>query len=498
VSTLLVFGACKKKDAESAANVAENSGEKVKGALGLSSDPVSAADLNKHFKTKPRKTGTQSQALKKLGLDAPSDALSWKNKSDKNGNVSYQNLTYNGSGDGSYTVKEMEFIGLEMVNDEATFDNMILKGVKIIDDGDTTTIKSLKFADPHPKIAARIMSGINDLDGLEDLDMDVDLDGEIPFGAMLLEGLSHTGAESTSTLKSAGWAIDEKSGKGSFLLSGLTAESSSDKGTPFNVSLDTVSASGISEEFIQSLSKSDMGSGDPGESFDMMRGGFGEFLIRDVKVDADDLKLNFVGLEASSKKSGNVSNERMVMKPLSISFDGPGNDPNMQSAREAFTKLGMDKLVFTGEYTGRRDTAKDEIEIKDSFVRLKDGFDINYSGKMSGTKAAQENPAAAKIHNMSIKLREHDFLDRAFAIGAAEFGMGAKEARQQVAGLVSMAGLMGQAPTSITNPVAKFVTDGGSLQISMNPDAPVSSESFLSISGPDDLERLGVTVKHKK
>jgi len=57
---------------------------------------------------------------------------------------------------------------------------------------------------------------------------------------------------------------------------------------------------------------------------------------------------------------------------------------------------------------------------------------------------------------------------------------------------------MGQAPTSITNPVAKFVTDGGSLQISMNPDAPVSSESFLSISGPDDLERLGVTVKHKK
>lgn len=505
VSTLLVMGACKKKDeslnVDSEGNAiektAEKAGDKVKGMMGGSLAPVTTNDLNKQFKIKSKSSGGSEEALKQLGLAEESSSLSWSKKAEKNGNVVYNNLSYSSPKDQDFEAKKVELVGVHMDGEDPSFDVMILTGVSMSEDGSQTSIKSLKMRDPHPKLAARIMSGIGELGDLENLDMDVELDGQPPFGAFLMEGISNQNEDGKGSIDTIGWAVDEATDKGSFLLSGVNLNSVSDRGTPFTMTLDTVSINGVSADMIKKLGK---GAGSPasgGNGLDLMKSGYGELLIRDMKFNADNMSMNFPGLEGSSKIKGSVSTQRMVMKPMSIKFDGMTTDSNLLSAQEQFDRLGFEELVLSGEFNTRKDTAKDEVSVERSFLKLKDGFDLNFSGKMSGVKAAENNPAASMIHNFSIEMTDEAFLEKAFAMAGQENGVSGSEMRQQIAGLVSMAALMGQAPAEITTPLAKFITNGGSLKLNMNPPAPIQSQKLATISGPEDLKWLGLSIEQK-
>ena len=182
---------------------------------------------------------------------------------------------------------------------------------------------------------------------------------------------------------------------------------------------------------------------------------------------------------------------------MSIKFDGAVNNRNLLSAQEQFDKLGFEELILSGEFNTSRDAAKDQVTVERSFLKLQDGFDLNFSGKMSGVKAAEDNPAASMIHNFSIEMTDQAFLEKAFAMAGKENGVTGPEMRQQIAGLVSMAALMGQAPAEITTPVAKFITNGGSLKLNMNPPVPVQSQKLATISGPEDLKWMGLSIEQR-
>lgn len=501
VSTLLVLGACKKKDSvtdDTAVNTVEKSADKVKGAISGLADPVTKSDLNKQFNIKSKSKAGSDQALEILGLAEQSGTLSWQKKAEKSGNVVYNNLSYKSPDNKDFQANKVELIGAHMDGDNASFDAMILSGVSMNEDGSETSIKTLKMRDPHPKLAARIMSGIGELGDLDKIDMDVELDGQPPFGAFLMEGISNTNDKGTGSVDVLGWSVDEAEDKGSFLLSGVNLSSTSDKGTPFTMTLDTVSISGVSADMIHGLGKGGASGGGAGNGFDMMKSGFGEVLIRDIKVNADNMTMNFAGVEGSSKTKGDVSTQRMVMKPMSIKFDGLATDMNLLSAQEQFDKLGFEELVLSGEFNSSRNKAKDEVSVQRSFLKLKDGFDLNFSGKMSGVKAAETDPSKSMIHNLSIEMTDVAFLEKAFEIAGQENGVSSQEMRQQIAGLISMASLMGQAPAQLTTPLAKFITDGGSIKINMNPPVPVQAQKLATISGPEDLQWVGLSVEHNQ
>ncbi len=499
VSTLLVFGGCKKKDqvsGESAANamekVADKASESVKGALGL--DRVGTADLNKYFKVKPRKSSDADQALAALGMNDGNAVMSWDSVDGSNGNYVYKNVSLK-SAEGNVAVKRMELKGVHMADGDGTFDTMELSDISL--GNGQGSIDSLKMAQPHPKVAASIVSGLSQLNSLDDLDMNVDVDGA-PFGALMIEGLNITGEEGSAKADVVGWGSDEVAEKGSMLVSNLQVDAVSDAGAPASVSIATISAKDVDLKLINSLRDSTSGNTAGVAGVNPMGSGSGSIMIEDMNIVADAMRINLESLQSKTEEKGDIVSSRTILKPMTIKMDGETTDTSLMQIKSMLSQTGVSDITLSGDFKSSRNKATDELSISDSYLSVQDMMDLNFSGKMSGMSSAEANPDAVTLHNFSFDLTDRNFLDMAFKIAGEQNGVTGPEMRQQAAGLIALAALSGQIPANMTTPLSKFVNDGGTLSLSINPAAPMSMSQLQTINDPADLEKMGLSLSHRK
>ncbi len=498
VSTLLVFGGCKKKDqvtGESAANavdrVADKASQSVKGALGL--DRMGAGDLNKYFEVKKRNSSDADQALASLGMNDGNAVMSWDSRDGSNGNYIFKNVKLK-SAEGNVAVKRMELKGVHMADGDGNFDVMELSDISLA--GANGSIDSLKMARPHPKVAASIVSGLSQLNTLDDLNMNVDIDGA-PFGALMMKGLTMSSDESTAKVGVMGWGSDETTGKGSMLVSDLNVNAVTDTGTPATVSIQTISAKDVDMSIIDSLRDSTSGNTSV-SGMSPMGGGSGSVVIEKMEVVADAVRINLDSLQSKTEQKGDVITSRTILKPMVISMDDEVTDTAMMQIKSMLSQTGVNELTLSGDFSSVRNKATDELSIKNSYLSVQDMLDLNFNGKMSGMKAAETNPNAMTVHNLAIDLTDKNFLNMAFEIAGKQNGVTGPEMRQQASGLIALAALSGQIPAEMTTPLSKFLNDGGTLSLALNPAQPMSMGELQTISDPSDITKMGLSISHRK
>ncbi len=486
LSTLIALGGCKKKSADldemkvEALSVKDTADKNViRKMLKVEDRNVSEADAN--------------AALSAMGL-SEKGAKNWDSKKGKTGDYQYKNLTFKSKDDKNVHVANVSLQGVRMENDEPTFDLMSLSKVKIDDETTKGTIDSVTFSRPNPKMAAKILDALGNMDSLDDLDIDLDIeDGEFGFGAMLMEGMNIKGDDSTLQVKSFGWGTDEDSGKGAFLAENISVTGDSKQsGKPFSLSLKSMSAEGVDMELMSEMKD--------GKNFNPMRSGYGNLNLSDFKMGAENFSLNLEGFQSRTDTKNGVTTERQVLKPLRMAFSGPVNDPSLKRAQKSFADLGLDNIELNGQMTKILDSNSDTLTISDSFLSMRDGFDLTYNLEARGLENAARSGSGddVSLSRMKLELTDKSVVDRVINLVAAQQNTTPKAVKIQAkAGLAAMA-FTGNA--ELSDGLSKMIDDGGTLTVEINPPQPLSPDAMKDVqSNPFGItKKLGLRVTHRQ
>ena len=193
---------------------------------------------------------------------------------------------------------------------------------------------------------------------------------------------------------------------------------------------------------------------------------------------------------------------RSQTKGLEYDFTAyaPGSEPKLQAALKAH---GLEKVKASAELSWDWDPNKGGAALKSAFQsdRLADlKIDAALSGweikKMAAAQAAGEGDlfaAFARLDGFSLVLADKKLLDAVFDISAIEMGGTGAELRRSAPAMVRLSG----AAVAAANPrladyvdaVADFVGEGGTLEISAKPEAPVPLKA-MAAAGPEGLPDL--------
>ncbi len=501
LSSLMLLGACGSKDAAENVNLPST--------MKMSATPTSGKIMRKMLEVEDRKVSEAEaeQALKGLGLS--DDSANWASKKGKAGDYQYKNLSFKTDKNKTVQVANLKLDGVHMDGEQPTFDRMSLSNVKIADDKTNGTIDSLVLSRPEPEMAARILDMLANMDSFDDIDLDIK-DGDFGFGAMMLEGMNMSGDDGNMTIDTFGWGTDETTGKGAFLAENIavTGKAKHSK-KPFELSLRSLSASDIEESIMNQMGKGMQGKSRRGMS--PMQSGFGNFQMQDFTMLSGTTSFNMTGFQTETKTKGDVTTERQVLSPIYIKFSPESAAKGEWGDQlKMLSKIGVNELQITGQATKIKDAASDTLTVTDSFFVVKDIMDVRYDLEARGTGARGNSDALSNFQDMSInrmnlKITDYSMVEKGMAIAGEILGTSPKMTQMNARfGLMALP-MMGKTEadkellSDVANVAADFLSEGGTLDIKMNPPTPITARDLerLASGTTKGLNKYGLTVTHQ-
>lgn len=516
----LIMGACNGKDKGDAVEFPSPE------VAQLSVESVDNRAIEKLMKVDNRKVSSAEadKALAQMGLErSDSGAFSWDKKTGKDGNYTYNNLIGTDKDGDKFAIKKLELTGVHMVDDKANFDRVDIRGMDLVDDDNVVFVDRLSLSRPSPKLGASILEALETVENIKDLrslDMDIGLrDGDMNFGALLMDNISVKSSDGDVKLGTLGWGENEGTEKAIFLLEDLdvTSRKNQDK-SPVTISLKSVSATGVDMDQIRKVKED----GQSNSMFEPYKKGFDGFALKDFAMNIDTMSLIAPSITSQAKTRGDTLVVEQSLEPMTLSFSGTPTDNDMLQAWQFLQGTGYDSLEISGGSTTITNESADTIEIKDSFLSLKDGFDLRFGLSGQGLKGMSEKMEASSgnansddllnslsLSSLNLTLTDRSIVDRAFEFVAAQQGQKPGDLKKTAKAGLMIAGFAmsmqaktdqeGEILTEAISSLGDFLSDGGTLDIALNPPEPLDA-GYLSNIDPQktDITKLGLRVKHSK
>jgi len=190
-----------------------------------------------------------------------------------------------------------------------------------------------------------------------------------------------------------------------------------------------------------------------------------------------------------------------------VSFDGLSPDAGAAMAKI----LSGDTLTGRGTVAYRYDPDDAQFALETYDLQLDDILDLRADGRFGGIhdwQAVGANPNLSPnadtitVEDFELSLTDRGLLERVFEIMAEDGEQSAAESRM---GVAFMAGLMiasleTPAAESAAEAVVEFLNSGGTLTVSVAPDAPVRLRDLESDDEQDAMrvmQRLNITATHR-
>jgi outer membrane murein-binding lipoprotein Lpp len=508
LSATLIVGGCKGKD----------KGNKQ----------VSTAKIEKIAPRTVSKAETLQSVTAMCLQDSASGIFKWDDHNVSAGDHTYMGVSVEGGDDGkSLNVEKLELIGAHMDGDMAAFDKIVFHDVSAAEDDTTFSVKKWELIKPSSSLSNEISRAFcNDEDAFEDYS------GDFGLGGMSLSGLNIVDDEVNMSLTSLLFGTTEDK-TGVLNLENLSMDiKGEDKAV---IHLGSIAIEGINIDKYKSLfataAKSDENSENEEDVIKALMGSMNPYnpdfkhaKFSDFHVDAAGMKIDLDSLVADvTHKNGKTV---MVQKMSPLTIVPPSKEDaskDMAQFVEAMDVMGYDKLEFTMAQKTILDEEADSMVVTDSYIALKDGFKLSFDYDMTGYKAFMEkaaeqggssnaNPMAAlgmiddlKMSSMRLALKDDSIVDRAFKVAAAQQGGKPESLKLQAKmglGFLSMMAkddAQQKLATDLGTALSKFIDDGGTFIVEMNPKTPVNLGSIASAttSGEIDLDALGITITTK-
>ncbi len=437
----------------------------------------------------------------------------------------------------------LELDGLDMVDGQASFAKMSMDNVRLVpndpedaEEGELT-VTNIEVLNPSPALAAWVASLTGNgapadfptgadlaFDSVSLSDMAFNLDDGSDSVAFNLSGIQMAGATET--------------GIGLAQIQGITLDATTKGEDPVNFRLGSFAMTGIGEKVMDAFEaglESGMSGDDPDPSMlieaiyaDPLEPGYDSIELDDIAFEMGGVNFALPSMVSSIERNGDGVAVGSVTPPFSatLSADPEAGKSGAQLAG-MLGMLGYEEVTLSAAGRSRLDPETDSVtyDAEDNYYTLEDGFTLRFGGDMSGISeytrklAAMDlddpNPDPAMLQDaaselefraFSLQLEDNSIVDRAFNLYAAQSGEDPAAVRQQAISMIQLAPMMASGAgvdmtivTEFTTAASEFLTEPGTLTISLNPEQPLSMATFENMDDPSMItkEMLGLTVTHE-
>ncbi|MEM1106291.1 MAG: hypothetical protein AAGH87_07850 [Pseudomonadota bacterium] len=490
-----------------------------------------------------------ADALAAMFLDTSGSGRISFETSDTNGDgATFSGVTIdipggNSDGDGAQLlVGTLELDGLDMVDGGASFSKLSLDAIEIVpnDPGDaedgTLTISNIEVLNPSPALASWFASlggtgepaefpGLAEVafDSMAMSDMAFDLSDGSDNVAFNLAGLQFGGASET------GLALAR--------VEGITLDAESKGDDPVSLRLGSLAMTGVGDKIVSAI-EAGIASGvsDMAESSQFLEAvyanplepGYDTITVDDLAFDIGGVAFALPGANSMVVRDadGVATGTETEEFTATLSADPEAGKSGAELAG-ALGMMGYEEIKFTAAGKTQIDQETDTVvyDAAENFYAIEDGFTLRFGADMSGiseysSKLAamdlsdpsgdpamfQEAASALSFKALTVQLEDDSIVDRGFNLYAAQSGEDPGEARQQAINMMQlapmMAGGMGvdmSIATEFSTAIAAFLTDPGTLTISLDPEKPLSVAAFSEMKDPSMITKdfLGLSVTHE-
>ena len=443
-----------------------------------------------------------------------------------------------GGGNNTLTAATMTLAGPRF--DEAgnvIFDRLSIDDILVgaNDEDFDGTLDRFVIEQPNAAMASAVALGFS---GESDIDVEMDQDNWT-YGLFAVEGLNVSGTEDGNTFAvSLGrLAIDDLAEYtiGRFELMNFVIEGTDDEIGIIDFRLEEMSADGIGQAITYPFVA----------QFAMMNAVLSDETPNDDVADIPEMPEDFDPLDAYENAtirglSANVGGITVQLDSLTANVEDDGNEvryvsemtpliiaPDTDYALGAQMAMGLgmlnySQLEFVSEGTSvyERDTDRAYTDGENYFA-MTDGFRVEIESDMTGLMAyslaamemgyTMDEPSSEQImslleplvlNSFVFRLEDQSLMDRALTAASAMQGMSKEQLRNQAGTMIAL-GTMG-APAEIPRPLltefstamTDFIANGGSVEIRMTPDTPVSVADLVAQAeaGNLDYEAMGISI----
>jgi len=440
-----------------------------------------------------------------------------------------------GEDDASIDMGKVEFEGLDMSDSGANFARMTVSDIKLVppeddrEDG-SLEIASIELINPSPELAAFVAS----LGGADGEPGEFPAFDKISFDAFTLNGLNfelNEGDEDVSidfgdvnVLGFSGERVEL------FQLSGIDMDiydSYDDMRMKFAIG--NFAIDGADKTIIDTMIQAAQSGGDEEAMMEaVMQAAYGDptdpgfngLTMSDISFDGEGVSFVMPKLDAvvDRNNDGKVTRYETFPYTATLKADPEAGDMGAELAG-ALAMLQYEEIEISGESLTVFDPENDTSEIKSNRLSLKDGFDLNFTGKFGGLKsygqaiatmdmdAMQNDPEAMMqafsqltLYDVEMTLNDASIVDRLFNLAATQSGEDPQSLRNQAVAMTSMAPMMAaqsgvdpEIATEVAGAIAEFLTEPGTLTIKMKPEDPINADTFTS---PEEITKkaLGLSA----
>jgi len=437
----------------------------------------------------------------------------------------------------------LELDGLDMVDGQASFAKMSMDNIRLVpndpedaEEGELT-VANIEVLNPSPALAAWVASLTGNgapadfptgadlaFDAVSLSDMAFNLDDGSDTVALNLSGIQMAGASET--------------GIGLARIEGITLDAATKGEDPVNLRVGSFAMTGIGEKVMDAFEaglESGMSGDDPDPSMLMeaiyanpLEPGYDSIELDDIAFEMGGVNFALPSMVSSIERNGDGVAVGSVTPPFSatLSADPEAGKSGNRLATE-LSKLGYEEIVLKAAGRTRIDTQTDTVIYKaaENYYELQDGFILRFGADMSGISeytrklAAMDlddpNPDPAMLQDaaselqfssLTIQFEDNSIVDKAFSYFATQSGEDPAAVRQQITNSLQMAPMMAAGAgvdmtivTEFTTAASEFLTEPGTLTISLNPEQPLSMATFENMDDPSMItkEMLGLTVTHE-
>ena len=498
----MIVGGCKSK----------NGGADEVTDAAVSISKKNYGDIGDVLKVPTRKVSADEseKVLKAIGLWDESNALTWEDRSGGEGTYVFKNISTTDEEGQTFKAKRLTLAGLHMEGDTPVADLVDMGDLSLNGDDVSLTIENLGLTDVVLSENIGALSDIDDLLDFADLDLDIGdgTDSRAPK-SFVMTGVKGQSDEAEFVIENLGWGQDPKTSELRFAAEDLSITSLGEDS--MTITLDSAKVRGMADDTDAALS----GSG--GHIVDILTQsqGFGDVELKGFELKSDVVNLNLPSLNQSVTDKGNIRETDFNMPSFTVALiEGDNVPPDVAQGLAMLKSLGFDELVFSSKGQTELNTKTDVMTIKAVSVDLKDGFDLNYKGEISGFSAIKELGAEAsaaefkaaqdniKVHDFALSLEDKSIVERGFKLAGEMTGQTPKDLRRQANGVLALGSLAaltqddGAIYSEFTKALGEFIQDGGTLNIAVNPQTPLTLDDFdeLSRGKKPDLKRLGFSA----
>lgn len=519
-AALSLVAACNANDGPTEVNIAE---PELKELTVRAGDPAEAAD-----------------ALAAMALSESGGLLSFAGSTTDGASATFTDLTI--TGEEAVKVGSLVLEGLDMENGQANFGKMSLNNISISGEeaGDDVevTLGSIELINPSPELAAWLAAGLN---GQEAPFPAAD---KIVFDSWSVNGLSgdfaDTDADGTFGIDKIEIRdmADLKAAKA--VISGLTLNATdAAEGMDIDINIGSLAATNVDAKFVEAI-QSNVGDEEAMMSALMaistdnpMEPGYDSFTLDDLSIDVAGAAFAIPSIVSGVERNAAGQPVKFVTEPYSMTLkaDAAGGEAG-EALLQGLSIVGYEELELKGASVATYDPDKDIVafDAASNYLELVDGAKFSLGGKIEGYSAyaaeaanafnfedladgAEPDPmamtaamGALTIHGFEFSIADDSLLDRAFNAAATSQGADPAELKSQIGMGLAMAPMMAQGSgvdmalvSEATGALSKFISDGGTLTLKLDPATPISVASIMENPDPAAYTKdsLGFTATQK-